>query len=85
MGHYVLYALKSNNSRVYIANTNPIIWNPDISCAKKFMGRYTPEYYILRTAEVYRYIKHLIEVKGIMELHILLIEDGIEKEDYKLL
>jgi len=85
MNYYVLYALKQDNSRIYISNTTPTIWDLDINNAKHFINRYTPEYYILRTIEVYRYMKQLIDAGTITEVHILLLSDGIEEEDYKLL
>ncbi len=85
MNYYVLYASKQDNSRIYISNIHPTIWDLDISNAKHFIDRYTPEYYILRTLEVYRYMKQMIENGIIAEVHILLLHDGIEEEDIKLL
>lgn len=82
---FILYGLKDSKI-FYIANTNPIIWIPDIRSAKIYYNRYTAEYSILRDYDNYRNVSDQINHDKLDEFYIAEYDKNYrEIERYRLL
>ena len=84
MNKYILYGVK-NSTKYFITNINPILWSPDINCAKIYNDFNSAKFSILRDWDNYDYILGQIN-NGLLDmLFVSIIEDGIEKERVKIL
>ncbi len=82
---FILFGVKDGKI-YYVANTNPVIWFPDIRNAKIFYNRYTAEYSILRDYNNYRAISDLIAHNKLDEFYVASYDrDYREMERYKLI
>ena len=80
----ILYAKKDDNL-YYIANTDPIIWNPDIREAKRFYNRYSAECIVLRDYDNYNYFMKMIKSNAIHNIYVIEYLNGNEIGRHKIL
>ena len=80
----ILYGKKDDNL-YYIANTNPVIWNPDIREAKCFFNRYLAECVVLRDYDNYNYFMKMIKSNVIHNIYVIEYLNGNEIGRHKIL
>lgn len=80
----ILYGKKDDNL-YYIANTNPVIWNPDIREAKCFFNRYIAECAVLRDYDNYNYFMKMIKSNVIHNIYVIEYLNGNEIGRHKIL
>lgn len=68
---FCILCAKKDNSVYYVANTDPIIWNPDIRNAKPYHTRYSAECDVLRNYENYNYFKKMINTGNITDISLI--------------
>lgn len=84
MNKYILYGIK-NNIKYYITNTNPILWSPNVECAKSYNEINTAKFSILRDWDNYEFILKQINAGLLDMLFVAVVDNNIEKERVKLL
>lgn len=81
---YVLYGTK-NETKYFVTNVNPVLWSPDIECAKVFNDINSAKFSILRDWDNYEYMLGQINAGLLNKFFVSIVVDGVERERVKLL